>query len=178
MSLQVRCLSFRQPYAGLVLDGVKTVESRWRSVLGSMENQTLAVHIAQQNWEGEEWQAVLSGPLGMDRDQIQELLESGERLGRGVVAGRTRHLRRRPGSGPSTRDCKCLSGLVDVGKSWQCPPYLQGEELQHLERSAVLTGLQQKHLTQLSNPRWLKGPLRIRGGRDLWTVEIPAELLP
>lgn len=87
MSVQVRCLSFRQPYAGLVLDGVKTVESRWRPLLAPLENRTLAVHIARRDWEGEEWRAVLSGPLRMDQAQIQALLESGERFGRGVVAG-------------------------------------------------------------------------------------------
>lgn len=153
--MQVCCLSFRQPYAGLVLDGVKTVESRWRPVLAPLENQTLAVHIAQRDWEGEEWRALLSGPLGMNQAQIQAVLESGERFGRGVVAG-----------------------LVDVGGTWLCPASLQGEELQHLEQSAVLIGLHEKHLTHLSNPRWLKEPLRVQGGRDLWTVEIPAELLP
>ncbi|XP_054459993.1 protein EOLA1 [Anoplopoma fimbria] len=156
MSVQVWCLSFRQPYAGLVLDGLKTVESRWRPLLAPLENQTLAVHIARRDWEEEEdWMAVLSGPLGMNRGQIRALLESGERFGRGVVAG-----------------------LVDVGGTWSCPASLQGEELQNLEQSAVLIGLQEKHLTYLSNPRWLKEPLRTRGGRDLWTVEIPAELLP
>lgn len=87
MSLQVWCLSFRQPYAGLVLDGVKTVESRWRPLLAPLENRTLAVHIARRDWEGEEWKEVLSGPLGMDQAQVQALLESGERFGRGVVAG-------------------------------------------------------------------------------------------
>ncbi|TKS65674.1 hypothetical protein D9C73_028549 [Collichthys lucidus] len=155
MSVQLCCLSFRQPYAGLVLDGVKTLESRWRPVLAPLENRTLAVHIAQRYWEGEEWRAVLSGPLGMDRAQIEALLQSGERFGRGVVAG-----------------------LVDVGGTWLCPASMQGEELRHLEQSAILIGLQEKHLTHLSNPRWLKEPLSARGGRDLWTVEIPAELLP
>lgn len=87
MSVQVWCLSFRQPYAGLVLDGVKTVESRWRPLLAPLENQTLAVHIARRDWEGEEWRALLSGPLGMNRAQIRALQESGERFGRGVVAG-------------------------------------------------------------------------------------------
>lgn len=87
MSVRVRCLSFRQPYAGLVLDGVKTVESRWRPVLAPLENQTLAVHIARRDWEGDEWRAVLSGPLEMDQAQIQALLGSGERFGRGAVAG-------------------------------------------------------------------------------------------
>jgi len=71
-----------------------------------------------------------------------------------------------------------VSGLVDVGQTWLCPASLQGEELQGLQRAAVLLGLQEKHLTHLSNPRWLRAPLSTRGGRDLWTVEIPAELLP
>lgn len=87
MPVQLWCLSFRQPYAGLVLDGVKTVETRWRPLLAPLENQTLAIHIAQRDWEGDEWRAVLSGPLGMNPVQIQALLESGERFGRGVVAG-------------------------------------------------------------------------------------------
>lgn len=90
MSVQVWCLSFRQPYAGLVLDGVKTVESRWRPLLAPLENQSLAVHVAWRDWEGDEWQAVLRDLLGMNQAQIQTLLQSGERFGRGVVAGRRR----------------------------------------------------------------------------------------
>uniref|UniRef100_A0A3B3V6P4 Endothelium and lymphocyte associated ASCH domain 1 n=1 Tax=Poecilia latipinna TaxID=48699 RepID=A0A3B3V6P4_9TELE len=155
MAVQLWCLSFRQPYAGLVLDGVKTVESRWRPLLALLENRTLAVHIAWQDWEGEEWRAALGGAWGLSAAGVQELLESGERFGRGVVAG-----------------------LVDVGRTWQCPTSLPEAELAELQRSAVLIGLEEKHLTWLSNPRWLKGPLKAPGGRDLWTVEIPAELMP
>ncbi|XP_043970943.1 protein EOLA1 isoform X1 [Gambusia affinis] len=155
MAVQLWCLSFRQPYAGLVLDGVKTVESRWRPLLAPLENLTLAIHIARRDWEGEEWRAVLGGAWGLSAAGVQELLESGDRFGRGVVAG-----------------------LVDVGRTWQCPASLPEAELAELQRSAVLIGLEQKHLTWLSNPRWLKGPLKAPGGRDLWTVEIPAELLP
>ncbi|XP_034043868.1 uncharacterized protein CXorf40 homolog [Thalassophryne amazonica] len=155
MSVQVRCLSFRQPYAGLVLNGVKTLETRWRPLLAPLENQTLAVHIARRDWEGEEWKDVLYGRLEMSGSEVGELLESGERFGRGVVAG-----------------------LVDVGGTWLCPTSLPEADLQHSEQSAVLIGLQDKHLTLLSNPRWLRAPLSIQGGRDVWTVEIPAELLP
>ncbi|KAM9315036.1 protein EOLA1 [Pholidichthys leucotaenia] len=149
------CLSFRQPFGGLVLDGVKTVESRWRPLLKRLENRTVAVHVAHRDWEGGGWREVLEGDLGMDGDRVQELLRSGERFGRGVVAG-----------------------LVDVGETWLCPASLQGAELRELERSAILTGLWEKHLTRLSNPRWLKGPLVARGDRNIFTVEIPAELLP
>lgn len=90
MAVQLWCLSFRQPYAGLVLDGVKTVESRWRPLLAPLENLTLAIHIARRDWEGEEWRAVLGGAWGLSAAGVQELLESGDRFGRGVVAGRQR----------------------------------------------------------------------------------------
>nr|XP_057928344.1 protein EOLA1 [Doryrhamphus excisus] len=155
MTLHVSCLSFRQPFAGFLLDGVKTVESRWRPLLAPLQGRTMAVHIAWRDWDGDEWRDVLRGRLGMTHDDIQTLMESIERFGRGVVAG-----------------------LVDVGRTWQCPGSLQGEELQQLEQAAVLIGLQGKHLTHLTNPRWLKAPLIAQGSRDLWTVAIPAHLLP
>lgn len=87
MTLQVWCLSFRQPYAGLILDSVKTVESRWRPLLAPLQNQTLAIHIAWRDWEGDEWREVLGTLLGMQQAQVDRLLVSGERFGRGVVAG-------------------------------------------------------------------------------------------
>ncbi|XP_035287854.1 protein EOLA1 [Anguilla anguilla] len=155
MSLQVGCLSFRQPYAGLVLNGLKTIETRWRPLLSEYENCTLAVHIARKDWEGSEWREVVTRTLGMTCAQIDDLLESGERFGRGVVAG-----------------------LVEVGKTWVCPGSLPREEVLVLEAEALLTGLEEKHLTRLSFPRWLKEPLYARGHKDVWTVDIPLELLP
>lgn len=65
-----------------------------------------------------------------------------------------------------------------MGQTWVCPASLPEDKLWCLEQSAVLIGLQEKHLTYLSNPRWLRAPLRTMGGRDLWRVEIPDELLP
>lgn len=102
MSVQLWCLSFRAPYAGLVLDGVKTVESRWRPLLAPLENSTLAIHVAWRDWEGEEWRAVLSDTWGMGDAEIQELLDSGERFGRGVVAGRSRWTSVKPGRSRTT----------------------------------------------------------------------------
>ncbi|XP_051960753.1 protein EOLA1 [Xyrauchen texanus] len=155
MSLEVACLSFRQPYAALVLNGVKTIESRWRPLLSEQQNCTLAVHIAQKNWEGEDWRFILTERLGMTPVQIEELLVSGERFGRGVIAG-----------------------LVDVGKTWCCSEDVPDEEMRELESAACLTGLNQKYLTRLSNPRWLNEPLYSRGHKDVWTIHIPVHLLP
>ncbi|XP_066502688.1 protein EOLA1 [Hoplias malabaricus] len=155
MALEVACLSFRQPYAGLLLNGVKSIETRWRPLLAELMNCTLAVHIAQKDWEGDEWRDILTQRFGMEHWQIEELLESGERFGRGVVAG-----------------------LVDVGETWYCAEDLPLDEVKDLEKAACLTGLQQKYLTRVSNPRWFTEPLFLRGHKNVWTVTIPEHLLP
>nr|XP_055036221.1 protein EOLA1 [Misgurnus anguillicaudatus] len=155
MSLEVACLSFRQPYAAFVLNGIKTIETRWRPLLAEMQNCTLAVHIAQKDWEGEDWRQILTDRLGMNSVQIEKLLESGERFGRGVIAG-----------------------LVDVGETWFCSEDVACEEMRELETAACLNELNQKYLTRLSNPRWLNEPMYSRGHKDVWTVHIPSHLLP
>ncbi len=73
MSLEVACLSFRQPYATLVLNGVKALESRWRPLLAELRNCTLAVHIAQKSWEEEDWRLILTERLGMTAVHTEEL---------------------------------------------------------------------------------------------------------
>ena len=82
------CLSFRQPHAGFVLNGVKTLETRWRPVLSGHRHRTLAVHIARRDWEDAAWRELLSERLGMSPAQIQALLRDGEKFGRGVIAGK------------------------------------------------------------------------------------------
>lgn len=87
MSLDVGCLSFRQPYAGLVLNDVKSIETRWRPLLAETKNRILAIHIAQKDWEGDDWRHILTERCAMKQSEVEELLDSGERFGRGVVAG-------------------------------------------------------------------------------------------
>lgn len=82
------CLSFRQPYAGLILNGVKTLETRWRPLLSNHQKCTIAIHIAHRDWEDDAWQEVLIERLGMTLTQIQTLLQEGEKYGRGVIAGK------------------------------------------------------------------------------------------
>ncbi|XP_020935635.1 protein CXorf40A-like isoform X4 [Sus scrofa] len=149
------CLSFRQPYAGFVLNGVKTLDTLWRPLLSSQRHRTLAVHIAHRDWEDAAWRELLGERLGMSAAQIQALLQAGEKFGRGVIAG-----------------------LVDVGDTVLCPEDLSADELVELENQAVLTGLQHKYLTALANPRWLLEPVPRRGGRDVFQVDIPEHLIP
>ncbi|XP_032635708.1 protein EOLA1 [Chelonoidis abingdonii] len=149
------CLSFRQPYAGLVLNKVKTIETRWRPLLVDYKNCTIAIHIAFKDWEDETWKEILLNRLGMTPAQVQELLAKGEKFGRGVIAG-----------------------LVDIGETSQYPENVSPEKILELENQAVLTSLEQKYLTVVSNPRWLLKPIPAKGGKDVWQVDIPEELIP
>uniref|UniRef100_F6YFM3 ASCH domain-containing protein n=2 Tax=Ornithorhynchus anatinus TaxID=9258 RepID=F6YFM3_ORNAN len=149
------CLSFRQPYAGLILNRVKTVETRWRPFLVEHKNHTVAVHVAHRDWEDEAWKDILENRLGMAPIQVQALLQEGEKFGRGVIAG-----------------------LVDIEETSKCPEDLSPEEMVELENKAVLTNLDQKYLTTVSNPRWLLEPIPAKGGKDIFQVDIPKELIP
>ncbi|NWY99086.1 CX04A protein, partial [Loxia curvirostra] len=149
------CLSFRQPYAGLLLNQVKTVETRWRPLLARYKNCTIAIHIAVRDWEDETWREILLNRFGMSPKQLQDLLDEGEKFGRGVIAG-----------------------LIDVGETSPYPNNLSPEEILELEKKAVLSNLEQKYLTVVSNPRWLLEPIRARGRKGVWEVDIPEELIP
>lgn len=70
------------------------------------------------------------------------------------------------------------TGLVDIGETWQCPEDLAPQELVELESQAVLTNLQQKYLTAISNPRWLLRPIPWPGGKDVFQVDLPEHLIP
>ncbi|XP_059715601.1 EOLA-like protein [Haemorhous mexicanus] len=148
------CLSFRQPYGGLLLNQVKTVETRWRPLLARYKNCTIAIHIAVRDWEDETWREILLNRFGMTPKQLQDLLDEGEKFGRGVIAG-----------------------LIDVGETTPYPVHLPPEEILELEKKAVLSNLQGKYLTVVSNPRWLLEPIRARGKKGVWEVDIPEELI-
>lgn len=153
--MKFSCLSFRQPYAGLLLNQVKTVETRWRPLLTGYKHCTIAIHIAVKDWEDETWREILLNRFGMTPKQLQDLLDEGEKFGRGVIAG-----------------------LIDIGETSLYPENLPPEEILELENKAVLSNLEQKYLTVVSNPRWLLEPIPARGRTGVWQVDIPEELIP
>ncbi|XP_008562542.1 PREDICTED: protein CXorf40B-like [Galeopterus variegatus] len=153
--MKICCLSFRQIYAGFVLNGVKSLETCSCRLLGSQQNHTIGIHIAYRDWEDDTSRELLQGRLRMTPAQIQALLREWEKFGRGVVAG-----------------------LIDIGESLECPENLASEEDVELEIQIILTNLQQKYLTVISNPRWLLEPLPSKGAKDIFQVDIPERLIP
>ncbi|OWJ99308.1 hypothetical protein Celaphus_00009692 [Cervus elaphus hippelaphus] len=81
------CLSFGQPYVGITLNSVKTLETWWRPVLCGHWHCTLAVHITQWDWENSAWWEMLEQRLGMISSQIQALLQDWDKFGSRLIAG-------------------------------------------------------------------------------------------
>ncbi|XP_042536328.1 EOLA-like protein [Dipodomys spectabilis] len=130
------CLSFQQPFTGFVFGGVKNLDTRWRPLLRSHQNCTIATHIAHRDWEDDSWWELLVERLGMNPEQIPTLLQEGEMCGQGV----------------------CLS-LCDIGRTRQCLENLYSDQAEEEEKQAVLTYLKHKYQIVISNPMCLLEPL-------------------
>ncbi|XP_062509960.1 protein EOLA1-like [Corticium candelabrum] len=149
------CVSYRQPYAALVLNGVKTIESRWSPIYSEVCEKTVAVYVTWKEWEGVEWRDVLK-ERGMSNEEITEV----SALAYGMMRGQ-------------------VVGVVDVGITWKCSDESAAKQMQQLEHAAVLRPLTDKYLTELSNPRWLTCPLEIaRGQKGVFEVQVPLHALP
>ncbi|KAB0344567.1 hypothetical protein FD754_021493 [Muntiacus muntjak] len=81
------CLSFGQPYVGITLNSVKTLEMWWRPVLCGHWHCTLVVHITQWDWENSAWWEMLEQRLGMISSQIQTLLQDWDKFSSRLIAG-------------------------------------------------------------------------------------------
>ena len=80
------CVSYRQPYAALVLNGVKTIESRWSPIYSEVCEKTVAVYVTWKEWEGVEWRDVLK-ERGMSNEEITEVSALAYGMMRGQVVG-------------------------------------------------------------------------------------------
>ncbi|XP_054573255.1 EOLA-like protein [Eptesicus fuscus] len=147
------CISFWQPYAGFVLNAVKTPGSL-ATLVSSQRNHTIAIHIAHRDWEDALWWELLLERLGWNPRQIQALLWEGRMF------------------------LSWCMGLLDIVATPQCPENMAPDEVVELKKQAVLTNLKQKYQTALSNPRWLLERIPRKRGKAIFQVSIPQHLIP
>ncbi|CAI9181550.1 unnamed protein product [Rangifer tarandus platyrhynchus] len=76
------------PYVGIVLNGVKTLETWWWPMLCGHCHCALAIHIAHWDSEDSVWWEMLEQRLGMSPAQTQALLQDGDKFGCGVIIGK------------------------------------------------------------------------------------------
>jgi len=150
-------LSLRQPFASLVLYGVKQLEARNRPALKQLSGP-LALHVSHR--EEPFHSPLVSTAIAILRrryadDAISSLftLPQTHAQGHGSIVG-----------------------LVDVEATWPADLFNEIEQTQLTEQAVFpVSGT---FITQLRNPRWLKYPVRTSGSNKLWTAQIPLDALP
>lgn len=156
-SVVIPALSFRQPFASLVLYGIKQLEARNRPTLKQMQGP-LALHVSHRE---EPWNSpLLSAAVSLLRrrypdEQISQSFQLPQTMSQGHG---------------------CIVGIVDVECTWHADLFNEVEQHQLTEQAVF--PVQGTWVTQLRNPRWLKYPVRTTGSNKLWQVQIPLDALP
>jgi len=150
-------LSFRQPFASLVLYGIKQVEARNRPTLKQYQGP-LALHVSHRE---EPWNSpLLSAAVSLLRRRYpDESIAQFFQLPQTMAQGHG-----------------CIVGIVDAEYTWHADLFNEVEQHQLTEQAVF--PVQGTWVTQLRNPRWLKYPVRTSGSNKLWQVQIPLDALP
>jgi len=149
--IELPCFSMRDPYASLLLHGVKTVETRNWPMLKDVSGLCL-LHIGHKTMDesvaGEFlWRNDLADPQDLER-----LLEPPPGFQRGQVLG-----------------------LVDLQQTCQ---YTKEQTRQAEVQRAVASEVVGQWATPVRKAWWLKSPLRAQGRPGVWTLRLPRTLVP
>ena len=149
--IELPCFSMRDPYASLLLHGVKTVETRNWPMLKDVSGLCL-LHIGHKTMDesvaGEFlWRNDLADPQDLER-----LLEPPPGFQRGQVLG-----------------------LVDLQQTCQ---YTKEQTRQAEVQRAVASEVVGQWASPVRKAWWLKSPLRAQGRPGVWTLRLPRTLVP
>ena len=148
------CFTMSQPFAALLLNGMKTVESRNNPMFQNIKPGTrLLVHCGRKDWHDlDSYVTILKGK-GVSHDEISESSNL-----------------------PPGYDRGCVIGVVTIGKTWNAKDQeLNSTDLQN-KVLAPAAGIG-KFCTEILEAQWLKEPIRMRGNPGVFTVEIPKDAI-
>lgn len=156
-SVVMPALSFRQPFASLVLYGIKSLEARSKPTLKQMQG-TLALHVSHHE---EPWNSpLLSAAVSLLRRRYNDdTIVSFFQLPQTMAQGHG-----------------CIVGIVEVECTWHADLFNEVEQHQLTEQAVY--PVQGAWVTQLRNPRWLKYPVQTPGSNRLMQVQLPIDALP
>ena len=148
------CFTMSQPFVALMLNGIKTVETRNNKMfVGMRPNTRVLVHCGRRDWPDREAPRTELLKAGYSKDDMEQLMA----LPRGFRKG-------------------SIVGVVTVGKTWQSSDYeRQEEELQRRVVSAS-EGIG-RYCTPILEAQWLDKPIPTRGNAGVYDVAIPKDTL-
>ena len=150
------CFTMSQPFASLLLNGQKTVESRNGPMFMDVKPGTkVLLHCGRRDWHDlESYKEILAS----EHDMSDEEINKAGRLPRGFAKG-------------------SIIGVVTVGKTWRSSDRERdGRDLQR-RVLAPFDGIG-KFCTEITDAKWLAKPYKTRGNAGVYDVSIPKDCLP
>lgn len=156
-TVTMAALSIRQPFASLILYGVKQLESRTRPTLKQVQGP-LAIHVSHKEEPYDSHLVAMAIAILRQRypdEAISQLFQLPPAMAQGHG---------------------CVVGLVDVESTWHADLFTELEQGQLTEQAVYPAA--STFLTQFRSPRWLNYPVRATGSNKLWEVVLPMDALP
>lgn len=156
-TVTMAALSIRQPFASLILYGVKQLEARTRPTLKQVQGP-LAIHVSHKE-EPYDSHLVSMAVAILRRRYPDEAISQLFQLPPAMAQGHG-----------------CVVGIVDVESTWHADLFTEVEQMQLTEQAVYPATA--TFLTQFRSPRWLNYPVRATGSNKLWEVVLPHDALP
>lgn len=151
------CFSMSQPFAALLLNGYKTIESRNSPMFTDWKPGTkILLHCGQRDWP--------------DVESYKSLLPTNQPASSQVPIEQAARLRARFTKGS-------VIGVVTIGKTW-CTADDERDSLALQRRVLAPSEGIGRYCTEIVHANWLKRPYKMRGSAGVYDVSIPLDYLP
>ena len=149
----MQCFTMSQPFCALLLNGVKTVESRNNPMFMDIQPGTeLLVHCGQKDWHDKEsYKLILANELSTEVMEQQSALPP--KFAKGSIVG-----------------------IVTVGRTWKSSDAERNSDVLQRKVLAPYNGIG-KFCTEIVSYRWLQKPVKARGQPGVYTAAIAEDSL-
>lgn len=148
------CFTMSQPFAALLLNGHKTVESRNSPMFADLKPGTkVLLHCGRRDWHDLESYRKILSDKGLDKSEV----DAAGRLPHGFSKG-------------------SIIGMIEIGRTWKSTDgERQSADLQQ-QVLAPADGIG-RWCTEILAAQWLKKAYETRGHPGVYDVELPTEYL-
>lgn len=147
--VSMHCFSMSQPFAALLLNGVKTVESRNNPMFQKIKPGTrVLLHCGRKDWPDQQSYIDILRTRGYADDEIAKL----SRLPPGVQRG-------------------SIVGVITVGVTWMASDDERKSAQLQAQVVAPFEGIG-KFCTAITDAKWLKNSTMAQGGGGIYTAQV------
>eukprot|EP00466_Bigelowiella_natans_P014414 jgi/Bigna1/126757/aug1.3_g1465 len=148
----LRCFTMSQPFAALLMNGYKTIESRNHPMFEGITG-SVALHVGRKDWPDDTCREILSD-WGMDDSQIKKCMELPNGFKRGDVVG-----------------------IVELGDTFlRSQGHINDRGMQR--RVCAGPSGMGRYLTPITSASYLNRPFKAKGQPGVWKVELPRDIFP